>query len=118
MVLERDVRLAVQRPKILVTRRLPQAVEERMAALFEAQFNQSDAPYSAQALIGATRDRDHEVRVAAATALDHIGTVAVLEALAPGGGRPSSERRNGIGGGQNSVARKSGSTPRAPAHRP
>jgi len=75
-------------------------------------------PLSAQALIGATRDRDHEVRVAAATALDHIGTVAVLEALAPGGGRPSSERRNGIGGGQNSVARKSGSTPRAPAHRP
>ena len=35
MVLERDVRLAVQRPKILVTRRLPEAVEERMTALFD-----------------------------------------------------------------------------------
>jgi glyoxylate reductase len=58
MVLERDVRLAVQRPKILVTRRLPQAVEERMAALFEAQFNQSDAPYSAEALIGALAGRN------------------------------------------------------------
>jgi glyoxylate reductase len=50
--------LAVQRPKILVTRRLPEAVEERMTALFEAQFNQSDAPYSADALIGALADRD------------------------------------------------------------
>ena len=47
MVLERDVRLAVQRPKILVTRRLPKAVEERMAALFEARFNRDDAPFSA-----------------------------------------------------------------------
>ena len=58
MVLERDVRVAVQRPKILVTRRLPQAVEQRMAALFDARFNQSDAPYSADSLVAVLEGRD------------------------------------------------------------
>ncbi len=41
------------KPKILVTRRLPEPVEERMAALFEARFNREDAPYAADALIAA-----------------------------------------------------------------
>src|SRR6185369_15332670 len=34
------------------------AVEERMAALFDAQFNPSDASYSAEALIGALAGRE------------------------------------------------------------
>ncbi|HZY68297.1 MAG TPA: D-glycerate dehydrogenase [Devosia sp.] len=41
------------RPKILVTRRLPEAVEERMSALFDARFNPDDTSYSADALVAA-----------------------------------------------------------------
>ena len=58
MVLEKAFRLTAQRPKILVTRRLPELVEQRMATLFDAQFNQSDAPYSAEALIAALDGRE------------------------------------------------------------
>ncbi|MEO9228531.1 MAG: D-glycerate dehydrogenase [Devosia sp.] len=39
------------RPKILVTRRLPEPVEQRMATLFDAKFNSDDAPYAAAALV-------------------------------------------------------------------
>ncbi len=45
--------MSLLRPKILVTRRLPAPVEERMATLFEARLNSADAPYSADALIAA-----------------------------------------------------------------
>jgi glyoxylate reductase len=45
--------LAAAKPKILVTRRLPAPVEVRMAALFDAQFNADDAPYSAVGLVKA-----------------------------------------------------------------
>ncbi len=45
--------MSLVRPKILVTRRLPEPVETRMAALFEARFNRDDAPYSADALVAA-----------------------------------------------------------------
>src|ERR1700712_2031638 len=58
MVIERLTRLTSPRPKILVTRRLPAPVEERMATLFEADFNRDDAPYSADALIAARDGRD------------------------------------------------------------
>jgi glyoxylate reductase len=36
-----------------VTRRLPEAVEERMSALFDARFNPDDTSYSADALVAA-----------------------------------------------------------------
>jgi glyoxylate reductase len=45
------------RPKILVTRRLPEPVEQRMATLFEARFNRDDAPLSADRLIAALEGR-------------------------------------------------------------
>jgi len=50
--------LSLVKPKILVTRRLPGAVEERMAQLFDAKFNPADAPYSADGLVAALVDRD------------------------------------------------------------
>jgi glyoxylate reductase len=53
MVLERQRRLTSIRPKILVTRRLPEPVEQRMATLFEARFNADDAPYAASTLVEA-----------------------------------------------------------------
>jgi HEAT repeat protein len=73
-------------------------------------------PLSVQALISATRDHDHAVRVAAASALDRIGTVAVLAALVPGVGRAPGERRNASGGGYDGAGRRSASA-RASAHR-
>ena len=53
MVLERSPALPSDKPKILVTRRLPAPVEQRMATLFEARFNPDDAPYSPPALVEA-----------------------------------------------------------------
>jgi glyoxylate reductase len=50
--------VSAEKAKILVTRRLPAAVEERMAALFEARFNSDDTPYSAGGLIAALAGRD------------------------------------------------------------
>jgi glyoxylate reductase len=58
MVLERRFDLSLIRPKILVTRRLPEAVEGRMATLFEARFNREDVPYTADALIAALDGSD------------------------------------------------------------
>ena len=53
MVLERRAALSLIRPKILVTRRLPAAVEERMATLFEATLNRADTPMTADQLVEA-----------------------------------------------------------------
>ena len=57
MVIERPDRLTSLRPKILVTRRLPESVEDRMSTLFDARFNPDDAPYTADALIEALQGR-------------------------------------------------------------
>ena len=46
------------RPKILVTRRWPEAVERRLAERYEASFNPADAPMGAAELGQALRDRD------------------------------------------------------------
>jgi len=47
-----------QKPKILVTRRLPAVVEERMATLFEASFNATDTALTPDALIDALAGKD------------------------------------------------------------
>ncbi|HWA18153.1 MAG TPA: D-glycerate dehydrogenase [Devosia sp.] len=44
--------MSLIRPKILVTRRLPKAVETRMTALFETKLNETDEALSAEQLIG------------------------------------------------------------------
>ncbi len=46
-------RSARSRPKVIVTRRLPQAVEARMAELFDVELNLSDTPMSEAALADA-----------------------------------------------------------------
>jgi glyoxylate reductase len=46
------------RPKVVVTRRLPGPVEQRMATLFEAKFNPDDIPYTADALVAALGGQD------------------------------------------------------------
>jgi len=50
--------LAVGKPKILVTRRLPAQVEARMATLFDARFNADDAPLSANELVAQLDGQD------------------------------------------------------------
>jgi glyoxylate reductase len=50
--------LAVGKPKILVTRRLPAQVEARMATLFDARFNAEDAPLSANELVAQLDGKD------------------------------------------------------------
>ncbi|MEP4051304.1 MAG: D-glycerate dehydrogenase [Litorimonas sp.] len=46
------------KPRILVTRKLPEAVEVRLASRFDVQFNTSDKPMSAEALMAAMRGFD------------------------------------------------------------
>ena len=58
MVLERPPALTATKPKILVTRRLPDPVEQRMATLFEARLNPADTPYSPEALVAALEGCD------------------------------------------------------------
>jgi glyoxylate reductase len=50
--------LSVAKPKILVTRRLPAQVEARMATLFDARFNPTDAPLSANDLLSQLDGQD------------------------------------------------------------
>ena len=68
------------RPKVIVTRRLPQAVETRMAELFDVELNLTDEPMSQAAL--ATAAARAEVLVPTVT--DRIDA-AVFEAGVAGG---------------------------------
>ncbi|MBY0422839.1 MAG: D-glycerate dehydrogenase [Parvularculaceae bacterium] len=47
-----------KRLKVVVTRRFPEPVEARLADLFDARLNASDAPMSPEALLAAARDAD------------------------------------------------------------
>jgi lactate dehydrogenase-like 2-hydroxyacid dehydrogenase len=47
-----------ERPRVVVTRRLPEAVEARVAALFDAELNPEDAPLPRAALARAMREAD------------------------------------------------------------
>lgn len=46
------------RPTVVVTRRLPSRVEQRLCSLFDARLNTADAPLDEAALAGAMRDAD------------------------------------------------------------
>ena len=56
------------RPKVIVTRRLPQAVETRMAELFDVELNLTDTPMSAAQLADAAA----RAEVLVPTVTDHI----------------------------------------------
>lgn len=47
-----------ERPRILLTRRWPRMVEERLSASYDVTFNNSDRPMDAAALVQAMRDHD------------------------------------------------------------
>ena len=47
--------MAPRKPKVIVTRKLPDSVETRMRELFDAELNVSDEPMSRKALIEADR---------------------------------------------------------------
>ncbi|WP_425228026.1 2-hydroxyacid dehydrogenase [Sphingomonas sp.] len=66
------------RPKVIVTRRLPQAVETRMAELFDVELNFTDTPFDREALADAVARAD----VFVPTVTDHIDA-GVLAAAGP-----------------------------------
>jgi lactate dehydrogenase-like 2-hydroxyacid dehydrogenase len=53
-----ETRIAMQKPKVLVTRRWPEAAEARLRESFDVTLNETDAPMSAEALRNALRDCD------------------------------------------------------------
>lgn len=48
----------ITRPRVVVTRKLPEAVETRMRDLFDVALNESDTPMSADAIASAIADAD------------------------------------------------------------
>ena len=66
----------LSRPRILVTRRLPDLVEARMATLFDAEFNRSDRPLTAAEIAGKLSGR--QVLVSTITDRIDAGLIATL----------------------------------------
>jgi len=64
------------RPKVIVTRRLPQTVETRMAELFDVELNFDDRPFDAAALADAAGRAD----VLVPTVTDHIDAAVIAAA--------------------------------------
>lgn len=67
------------KPTVIVTRKLPEAVEARMAELFNARFNTSDVAMNHAALVQAAKDAD----VLVPTVTDRIDKSVILQAQAP-----------------------------------
>jgi glyoxylate reductase len=65
-----------KRPKVYITRKLPDAVETRMRELFEAELNVNDAPRTREELIEAIRTAD----VLVPTVTDRIDAALIAEA--------------------------------------
>lgn len=67
---------ADSRLRVVVTRRLPEAVETRLAELFDVQLNETDAPMSREALAAAMREAD----VIVPTVTDRIDQALLAQA--------------------------------------
>ncbi|MGE0723423.1 MAG: 2-hydroxyacid dehydrogenase [Alphaproteobacteria bacterium] len=67
-----------RKPVVVVTRKLPDAIETRMMELFDARLNDTDAPMDEAALIAAVRHAD----VLVPTVTDHVGK-PVIDAAGP-----------------------------------
>lgn len=65
-----------RKPLVVVTRRLPDAVETRMRELFDTRLNHDDAPLSQEALAAAIREAD----VLVPTVTDEIGSGLLAQA--------------------------------------
>jgi glyoxylate reductase len=68
--------MASRKPKVVVTRKLPDAIEARMRELFDAEFNPADAPMSPAALADAVARAD----VLAPTVTDRIDADLIARA--------------------------------------
>jgi len=68
--------MPARKPKVIVTRKLPDPVETRMRELFDTELNLTDAPLSRQALIDAVGRAD----VLAPTITDRIDAEVIAEA--------------------------------------
>ena len=68
--------MAAERLSVVVTRRLPAAVETRMKELFDVELNENDAPMSRAALVDAMKQTD----VVVPTLTDHIGGAMLAQA--------------------------------------
>lgn len=67
-----------KKPLVIVTRRLPEGIEERMRALFDARLNLDDTPMDAAALKAAVKSAE----VLVPTVTDRVGT-EIIEAAGP-----------------------------------
>ncbi len=65
-----------KRPKVVVTRKLPRAVETRMCELFDTELNEADVPLSQQQLIAAVKRAD----VLVPTVSDRINAAVIEQA--------------------------------------
>ncbi|KQP61521.1 D-glycerate dehydrogenase [Methylobacterium sp. Leaf399] len=65
-----------RKPLVVVTRRLPEAVEARMRELFDCRFNPDDTPLDQDALVAAMREAD----VLVPTVTDEIDTALLAQA--------------------------------------
>ena len=68
--------MSKRKPLVVVTRRLPDAVETRMRELFDVRLNADDKPMGAEALAGAMREAD----VLVPTVTDEIDTGILAQA--------------------------------------
>ncbi|MET0366360.1 MAG: D-glycerate dehydrogenase [Sphingobium sp.] len=69
-------RLRPAKPRVIATRRLPSAVEHRMAALFDVEFNVTDTPFDRARMVEAMRNCD----VLVPTITDEIDAGMIAEA--------------------------------------
>src|SRR5262249_44281780 len=67
---------AVRKPLVVVTRKLPTAIETRMSELFDTRFNASDEPMSQSDLVDAMREAD----VLVPTVTDRIDSKVLVRA--------------------------------------
>ncbi len=68
--------MAARKPKVVVTRKLPEAVETRMRELFDTELNLDDTPMNAEALVAAMRRAD----VLACTITDRLDAATLAQA--------------------------------------
>ena len=68
--------MVMRRPLVIVTRKLPEAIETRMMELFEARLNRDDKPMSADELAAAAKAAD----VLVPTVTDRIDKAVLAEA--------------------------------------
>ncbi|HLZ83151.1 MAG TPA: NAD(P)-dependent oxidoreductase, partial [Caulobacteraceae bacterium] len=68
--------MAPRKPKVVVTRKLPDAVETRMRELFDTELNLDDTPMDAQALAAAMNRCD----VLAPTITDRLDAAVIAQA--------------------------------------